>query len=88
MNDAQDSGRFQQLGECARRKTWDERGVEEKIELLRDLLRSKDLAIKDLREQVASLMDHRHDAVTGEPTRRLWSNCGAMPMGQFFDPLA
>jgi hypothetical protein len=87
MNAAQGTQGIQQLGQGVRARAWDERSVEEKIELLRDLLRSKELMIRDIVEQVDALMDHRHDASTGQPVRRLWPSV-TRPTGRSFDSLA
>jgi hypothetical protein len=54
------AGAFQQfLGED-RHKTWDECNTDEKMERLRECLRSKDLAIQRLQQMVANMSNHQH----------------------------
>lgn len=72
--------------EALRRKTWDEQPLEEKIELLRKQLRSKDFALREIREQLNVLMQHSHGP-TGELLAPLLSRF-ASNLGSSFDPLA
>lgn len=72
--------------EALRRRTWDEQGLEEKVELLRQQLRSKDFALREIREQLNVLMQHQHGP-NGELLAPLF-RLGAQLTGSSYDPLA
>lgn len=71
--------------QALRRKTWTEQTFEEKIELLRQQLRSKDFALREMREQISILMQHQHgpNGAVLAPLMRL-----GPPVGSSYDPLA
>lgn len=70
-----------------RMKTWDERTPDERIEVLREALRSKDMAIQDLRQQIDLLMQHRH-AKDGQVVAPLYGRGAMCAPGGYYDPLA
>lgn len=72
--------------QALRRKTWEEQPLEGRIELLRQQLRSKDFALREIREQLNVLMQHSHGP-TGELLAPLLSRF-ASNLGSSFDPLA
>lgn len=77
------------LASARRQKTWDELTPDEKIEQLRNVLRSKELAIATLQDQVNALSQHRHDTQTGQLMAPLYLNGGPMQLGgRGYDPLA
>ena len=79
---------FRRVYEAGREKTWDELTPDERIERLRDCLRSKDMAIQDLREQISRLMNHSHGR-NGELLGPLYSFPGQQAMCRGgHDPLA
>lgn len=80
-------GRMQSLGTAARMKTWDEMTDAEKMERLRDCLRSKDMAIRELREQVSMLLGHLHGP-NGELLTRLYGGLSSGVGYSGYDPLA
>lgn len=70
-----------------RRKTWDECSPDEKLERLRECVRSKDMAIAELREQVARLMHHSHSQ-NGELLGPLYLGFENQCASRRYDPLA
>lgn len=74
------------LVEATRPRAWDELSTDEKIERLRDCLRSKDMAITSLRQEVSALMNHSHGS-HGELLRPMYV-LGDVPPGLKYDPLA
>lgn len=48
------------MDEVSRHKTWDELGLEEKVNRLRQVIRAKEMAISELREGFSTLMQHQH----------------------------
>lgn len=98
ISDEQIRERVQSLGKVAaagallqgigRMKTWDELTVEEKLDRLRDCLRSKDMAVQDLRAQVGALGLHQHGE-GGQILVPLYNVLGQGSMGgRVYDPLA
>lgn len=69
-----------------RRKPWDELTPDERIERLRDALRSKEMAIQDLQNQLGRLMSHTHGR-NGELLGPLYGFEG-MAACRRYDPLA
>lgn len=87
---SEDLGRFaplQQAGQAMRRKTWDELGLEEKIERIREVLRMKEFAIGELREQLGALLSHQH-GTNGELLQPVRYGMGGQGVGRGYDPLA
>lgn len=76
------------LNGLGRQKTWDERSADEKIEQLRHVLRSKELAIATLQDQVNALSQHRHDTQSGQLMQPLYVNGLSIRLGRGYDPLA
>ncbi len=66
INEAQDLGLTTQgptgCAGIGRRKKWDELTTDERIERLRECLRSKDMAVQAIREDLLRLMNHTHGA--------------------------
>lgn len=82
------SGRYASLGNPVRAKTWDELTPDERIERLRDALRSKDFAIQELQRQLYALSVHRHGD-NGELFVPFHSSLGVASCGPYtHDPLA
>lgn len=85
-------GAFMNIGsggaKPGRPKSWEEATPDERIERLRDVIRSKDMAIQDLRQMVSALMSHTHGK-RGELLGPIfaWGN-QTISGGSSYDPLA
>lgn len=79
--------RMRELAAEQRMKTWDECTPDERIERLREQLRTKEMAIGELRQQIDLLMRHQHGA-HGELLQPLYGYSQGMVCGPRCDPLA
>ena len=88
-------GMIDPIHRASREKTWDECGIEEKVERLRRAMRDQkhmvDAAWRTANEAHNLAHGHQHNNVTGEVLKSAGGHggmAGAEAMGRSFDPLA
>ena len=78
-------GSYQTLGPARRQKQWEAMTADERIERLREVVRSKDMSISELQAQLNALQQHQHGA-QGQIMVPVYHAFGGI--GRCYDPLA